>query len=265
MRILAIVNQKGGSGKTTSAVNLAACLAEASRRVLLVDLDPQCSATKWIGRGLDTGTGVFGVLTGQAGLAEIIRPAAGAEGVDLAPASRHLVGAERALSAEVGAERLLAEALVPVRDAYDYVLLDCPPTLGLLTVNALAAADGVLVPVEASPMALQGLADLLNTIERARARINPGLSLDGIVLCRVNGRNVADRQAVEAVKKHQAEATLSTVIRETVRLREAPSWGKPVTVSAPGSHGAQDYRVMAQELIERLERQQERRSRGGQG
>lgn len=253
MRTIAIANQKGGSGKTTTCVNLAAALGEAGRRVLMIDLDPQHSASAWYAIK-NAGKGVLGVFMDNGNLADFIQ-AAPAPGVEVVPSSAWLVGAEKVLAGEVGAETILRrqlERLPP--DRWDYVLMDCPPTLGILTVNALAAARELLVPVEAHVMALSGLAQLLHTVEVVRDRLNPELKVTGILACRVDSRTRHAREVVERLRERSGNLVYHTVIRENVRLAECPSFGQPITQYDPKSAGAADYRALAQEIMEQEER-----------
>lgn len=248
MRTLAIANQKGGSGKTTTSVNLAAALGEKERRVLLLDLDPQHSATAWYGVK-NAGKGVLGLFVDGGQLLDFIQPT-GAPGVDLVPSSAWLVGVEKILAGELGAETILRhhlEGLLP--DRWDYVLMDCPPTLGILTVNALAAAKELLVPVEAHVMALSGLAQLLHTVEVVQQRLNPGLVVCGILACRVDGRTRHAREVVERLRERSGNLVYKTLIRENVRLAECPSFGQPITQYDSRSAGAVDYRALAAEVI----------------
>ena len=248
MRTFAIANQKGGSGKTTTCVNLAAALGEKERRVLLIDLDPQHSATAWLGLR-DAGKGVYGLFVEDAVLTDLVHQTK-APGVDLVPSSPWLVGVERVLAGEVGAETILRRSLERLPGSWDYVLVDCPPTLGVLTVNALAAARELLVPVEAHVMALGGLAHLLHTVEVVKERLNPQLRLSGILACRVDVRTRHAREVVEQLRQHSGTLVYRTVIREHIRLAECPSFGQPITQYDPKSAGAVDYRALAAEIIE---------------
>lgn len=245
-RIFAVSNQKGGSGKTTTAVNLSAALGENGKSVLLVDLDPQASATTWF--AVKTAErGIYDCLTGNT-LIKSITYKTSAPGVDVVPASTWLVGVEKALAAEVGAETILKRRLAEV-SGYDYILLDCPPSLGLLTVNALTAAGELLIPVETHIMALAGLAQLLQTFEYVKERLNSSLCLAGILACRADSRTRHAQDIIDELRKRFPKDTLKTVVRENVRLAEAPSFGKPITQYDTSSHGAQDYRALAREII----------------
>jgi chromosome partitioning protein len=250
VRTLAIANQKGGSAKTTTAVNLAAALGERGCRVLVLDLDPQASASHWYGI-TDTGRGLFEVFVEHGTLEPLVQPTA-AQGVDLVPASTWLVGVDKTLAGEIGAETLLRRHLEALpADRWAYVLVDCPPTLGLLTVNALAAVQAVLVPVETHVMALQGLAQLLQTVDIIKARLNPALAIAGILACRVNARTRHAQEVVEELRRRFGPLVYQAVIRENVRLAECPSFGCPITHYDPRSTGAEDYRALAAEVLQR--------------
>jgi len=251
MRSIAVAMQKGGSGKTTTTVNLAAAFAEKGFRVLVVDVDPQANATTWYAVR-DAGKGIFACLCENARIDGIITHTA-VQGVDIAPSSAWLVGAERALVAEVGAETILRRRLKEIADRYDVALIDTPPTLGILTVGALVAADQVLVPVEAHVLALNGLAQLMTTIETVRDRLNEKLELLGIVASRVDARTRHGVEVVEELRKRFPAETCKTVIRENIRLAEAPSFGQPITLYDTKSAGAEDYRALATEVIGRWE------------
>jgi chromosome partitioning protein len=252
-RTLAIANHKGGSGKTTTAVNLSACLAQRDRRVLLIDLDAQASATTWLGcQAVDDG--LLDVFTGKRSLAALIRPTQ-VPGLAIVPAGPSLVGAERTLASEIGVETILRGELrrLPKRE-WEYVLIDCPPALGTLTINALTAVREVLVPVEAHVMALSGLVQLRHTVERVQQRLNAELILSGVLACRVDGRTRHAQEVVAELRQHFGGTVLRSVIRENVRLAECPSFGQPITVYAPTSTGAADYRALADEVIEQERR-----------
>jgi len=255
MKTVAVAMQKGGSGKTTTAVNLAAALAEKGKRVLVVDVDPQANASSWLG-ARDVGKGIFACLCENGSIADILVHTA-TKGVDLVPSSSWLVGAEKALAGEVGAETLLRRKLKTVAGNYDVALVDTPPTLGILTVGALVAADLVLVPVEAHVMALNGLAQLLDTVNTVRDRLNEDLELLGIVACRVDARTRHAPEVVEELRKRFPKETFRTVIRENVRLAEAPSFGQAITDYETASAGAEDYRALAGEVLKRLAREKD--------
>lgn len=246
MRILAITNQKGGSGKTTTAVNLAAALGEKGRRVLLVDLDPQASATTWLGVK-DAGRGIYDVFTNNKTIESITLNTSN-NGVDVAPASAWLVGVEKALAGEVGTETLLKRAIGKLKN-YDYVILDCPPSLGLLTINALTAARELLIPVEAHVLALAGLAQLLETMEKVKERLNPTLAIAGILACRVDHRTRHAQDIEEQLRKRFGRQVYAATIRENVRLAEAPSFGQAILQYDSKSSGAADYRALATLVI----------------
>jgi chromosome partitioning protein len=250
MRTIAVVNQKGGSAKTTTSVNLAATLAENDRRVLIIDLDPQHSATAWYDV-TEGGRGIFDLfaepdkLSLESMIFETVSP-----GVSLVPSSPWLVGAEKALSSEPGAEQLLKEKLGELSpERFDYVLIDCPPTLGILTVNALTAVTEILVPVECHVMGLHGLAQLLKTVETVKKRLNAELRIAGILACRVDLRTKHGRDVVEKVRTKFPNFPYKAMVRENVKVAECASHGIPITVYAPASHGAEDYRALALEVI----------------
>ncbi len=248
MRTMAVVNQKGGSGKTTTAVNLGAALGERGRSALLLDLDPQASASSWCGVR-DGGKGLLDVFTGNGNLADLV-VSTQARGLELVPSSVWLVGVEKALAGEVGAETILRRQLEGLpADRWDYLLVDCPPALGILTVNALAGVREVLIPVEAHVMALGGLAQLVKTIAVVQERLNPALAVTGILACRVDGRTRHSRDVVEEIKSRFGNVTYKTLIRENVRIAECPSFGRPIAQYAPRSAGAADYRALAEEVI----------------
>jgi chromosome partitioning protein len=248
-RIYALANQKGGVGKTTSAVNLAACLAEAGERCLLVDLDPQANATSGLGQRAN-GISTHDLLDGIP-LRDLAKPTRFAN-LDLVPAKPELAADAVNLSALEGGERYLADALGgTATDAYSFVFLDCPPAFGPLTVNALAAADRVIVPVQAEYYALEGLSQLLGSINLVKARLNPELSVAGILLTMVDGRTRLASQVEEELRRHFGELVFTTSVPRSVRLAEAPSHGLPAIAYDRRSTGAQAYWKVAMELVDR--------------
>src|SRR5947208_4195440 len=246
--IYALANQKGGVGKTTTAINLAACLAEAGERSLVVDLDPQANATSGLGERAN-GTSSYDLLDGAA-LEGLARPTRFAN-LDLVPAKADLAGAVVELARRGDGERYLAQSLAGAREGYSFVFLDCPPSLGPLTVNALAAADRVLVPVQAEYYALEGLTQLVRSVELVRARLNPKLALGGLVLTMVDGRTRLAADVVREVRRHFGPLVFRTAIPRSVRLAEAPSYGLPAIPYDPRSAGADAYWKVAMELVER--------------
>jgi chromosome partitioning protein len=253
MRIFCIANQKGGVGKTTTTVNLAAGLARIGRRVLVIDLDPQGNATMGSGvdkRGLDLS--VYDVLLGNATVAETRQPSPKG-GYDVIGANRELAGAEIELVGLDRRDRRLRDALVPVGPEYDFVLVDCPPSLSLLTLNGLSCAHGVIVPMQCEYFALEGLSDLVNTIKQVHANLNPALQVIGILRVMFDARITLQTQVSEQLKSHFGDKVFDTVIPRNVRLAEAPSYGMPGLVFDPASKGALAFIQFAREMAERVE------------
>lgn len=255
MRILAVINQKGGVGKTTSCMNLGAALAESGLRVLLVDLDPQAHLSISFDRMPAPGDpSIYSVLAGQHPLADVVQPTQ-KEGLFIAPTNLDLTGAETELATEIGRETLLRDALRELgrsKDAPDVVLLDCPPSLGTLSLNALVAADGVLVPLQAEFFALQGMAQLLDVLERVKRRLNPRLELVGILVGMFTRQRNLSREVVEELRRHFGEILLPTFVRVNVRLAEAPSHAQTIFEYAPESGAAQEFRDLAREVWRRV-------------
>ncbi len=248
--VYAIANQKGGVGKTTTAVNLAACVAEAGYEALLVDIDPQCNATLGLGLPKDAERTVYDVLVGSASLEEVLLPSA-IEHLWVAPAGPDLAGATVELPRQPGSETRLRDALDPVRERFAFTLLDCPPSLGPLTVNALVAADRVIVPVQAEYFALEGLAGLLDTLSLIQRELNPRLTVAGMLLTMHDGRTRLAQDVEREVREHFPELVFNTVIPRNVRIGESPSFGKPVIHHDPHCAGADAYFELAKEVAAR--------------
>jgi chromosome partitioning protein len=254
-RILAIANQKGGVGKTTTAVNLAASLAVAEQRTLLIDADPQGNATSGCGLAreeLERTT--YDVLMGDAPIADAIVHGVQFKHLDLLPTTPDLSGAEVELVDADDRATRMRDALATVRDQYDYILLDCPPSLGIITLNMLVAADAILIPLQCEYYALEGLSQLLGTVQRVQESMNPALDVDSVLLTMFDNRLNLSRQVVADARAHFGDKVFQTVIPRNIRLAEAPSFGKPIVVYDIASVGAQAYMAVARELIDRTQR-----------
>ena len=251
-RVIAIANQKGGVGKTTTAVNLAASLAVAEQRTLLIDADPQGNSTSGIGLPRKAeGLTVYDILIGAASIADVRHRGVQFKHLDVVPATPDLAGAEVELIDQPNRERAMRSAVAPVRDEYDFILIDCPPSLGLITVNMLAAADALLIPVQCEYYALEGLSQLLNTVQLVQRGMNEQLVIDGVLLTMYDARLNLSRQVATDAREYFGGKVFESVIPRNVRLAEAPSFGKPIILYDVASVGAQAYMSVARELLAR--------------
>ena len=249
-RVISIASQKGGVGKTTTTINLGACLAQENKRVLVVDIDPQGNATSGLGiNGNDQRNTVYEVLIGQADIADAIMPTALAT-LDLLPAGQRLSGAEVELVGMMARETKLKACLAKVREEYDYIFIDSPPSLGLLTVNSLTASDSVLIPLQCEYLALEGLTQLIGAIRLVQDHLNPALRIEGVLLTMFDARLNLSQQVAEEARKFFSDRVYKAVIPRNVRLSEAPSFGKPIVLYDPHSSGAESYRELAREVLE---------------
>ena len=250
-KVMAIINQKGGVGKSTTAINLSAALGELGKQVLLVDLDPQGNSSSGLGiEKSQVHNCVYDVLLNDVAIEDVIIPDVG-EGLDLVPATINLAGAEVELVSEMARENRLKDAVGSLRGKYDYVFIDCPPSLGLLTVNALVAADKLLIPIQCEFYALEGVTKLLDSMKRVKTRLNPTLDIVGVLLTMYDGRTTLSRQVVEEVRSYFGKTVFTTLIPRTVKLSEAPSFGQPITQYDPSGKGAQSYVNLAKEVVQR--------------
>ena len=252
--VISMCNQKGGVGKTTSSINLGAALAETGRRVLLVDLDPQGALSAGLGiQSYELDTTIYNLLVDTSVSVDEVIVHTHTENLDVIPANIDLSAAEIQLVSEVGREQALYRAIYPVMDRYDYILVDCQPSLGLLTVNALACSDGVIIPMECEFFSMRGLALLTDTMDKVRARLNPRLSLTGILVTLYDGRTLHARDVMSRLMEAFGDTVFETVITRTVRFPETSVAGEPIITWASSSPGAQQYRQLAAEVIERIE------------
>jgi chromosome partitioning protein len=248
-RIIAIANQKGGVGKTTTSVNLSACLAYLGKKVLLIDIDPQGNATSGVGisKG-ETSSCIYDVLIDDEDVKKVIQQTK-VENLYVIPATISLAGAEIELVSTISREVRLKHALEDIKSDYDYIIIDCPPSLGLLTINALTASDAVIIPVQCEYYALEGLSQLLSTVRLVQKHLNPSLTIDGVLLTMLDARTNLGLQVIEEVKKYFQDKVYKTIIPRNVRLSEAPSFGEPIIIYDPKSRGAEVYLELAREVI----------------
>ena len=250
-RVIAVANQKGGVGKTTTAINLSACLAEKGQKVLAIDMDPQGNMTSGLGIDKDeVEKNIYDLMIGQAGVDEVLQKEA-IENLDVIPTSIDLSAAEIELIGVDDKEFIIRNAVQPIKDDYDYIIIDCPPSLSMLTINAMTTADSVLVPIQCEYYALEGLSQLIHTVELVKERLNPVLEIEGVVFTMYDARTNLSLQVVENVKENLQQNIYKTIIPRNIRLAEAPSYGMPIILYVPKSPGARAYQRLADEVMTR--------------
>ena len=253
-RVISIANQKGGVGKTTTAVNLSACMAQKGKKVLLIDIDPQGNATSGLGIEAHKDKSVYNVLVDDMDITDTIEPTM-VKKLDVCPANINLAGAEVELVSMVSRETRLKDAVEKIRDDYDYIFIDCPPSLGLIILNAFTASDSVLVPIQCEYYALEGLGQLIQTIKLVQKRLNPDLIIEGVILTMFDARTNLSTQVAREVEKYFGNKVFQTIIPRNIRLSEAPSHGLPITLYDADSKGSETYKKLARELIKLIEKE----------
>ena len=252
-RVIAVANQKGGVGKTTTAINLSACLAEKGQKVLAIDMDPQGNMTSGLGIDKDeVEKNIYDLMIGQVGVEEVLQKEA-IENLDIIPTSIDLSAAEIELIGVDDKEFIIRNAIAPIKDNYEYIIIDCPPSLSMLTINAMTTADSVLVPIQCEYYALEGLSQLIHTVELVKERLNPILEIEGVVFTMYDARTNLSLQVVENVKENLQQNIYKTIIPRNIRLAEAPSYGMPINLYDPKSKGTESYMLLAEEVINKGE------------